>query len=178
MPALLALNAQVTLRCGDLTRQLPLDQFYLAYQRKDLQRGEFVVSVSIPVPRPGQKVAGYKVSKRFEQDIAAVSAGFSIEIEAQRITGARIAFGGMAATPKRAAQTEAALIGRTWDAVTVEAAVSALDRDFQPLTDMRASADYRKLVAANLLRRFHLCDRGSSEPLRLRDVPCPIGLPQ
>lgn len=175
MPVLIALGAQVELRHGERTRTLPLDQFYLGYQRKDLLPGEFVVAVSIPLPRPAQKIASYKISKRFDQDIAAVCAAFAIDLAGDRIVAARIAFGGMAAIPARAPQAEGALIGQPWSLSTIESAASALAGDFQPLTDMRASSEYRKLTAQNLLRRFFMDAQGTAGMLRLHDPAVSAG---
>ena len=155
MPALIALGAQIELRRGGHTRHLPLDQFYLGYQKKDLAAGEFIVSVSVPAPRAGLRLASYKLSKRFDQDISAVCAAFAVECDGDRITAARIAFGGMAAIPARARATEAALIGRPWHHDSFESAAAALAEDYQPLTDLRASGAYRLRGAGNLLRRFY-----------------------
>jgi xanthine dehydrogenase small subunit len=154
MPALIALDAEIELRRGGHTRRLPLDQFYLGYQRKDLSAGEFIVSVSVPAPRPGLRLASYKLSKRYDQDISAVCAAFAVEHNGDRITAARIAFGGLAAIPARARATEAALIGRPWHHDSFESAAAALVEDFEPLTDLRASSEYRLQAAGNLLRRF------------------------
>ena len=156
MPVLIALGATVVLRRGAVERTLPLEDLYLDYRKTALARGEWVAAVRIPAPREGRLVASYKVSKRYDQDISAVCAAFAIDVRAGRVEGARIAYGGMAATPKRAAHAEAALAGRPWDASAVESAIAALSRDFAPLGDMRASAAYRATVAANLLKRFHL----------------------
>jgi xanthine dehydrogenase small subunit len=166
MPALIALGASIELRCGGHTRQLPLDRFYLGYQRKDLARGEFVVSVTVPGPRAGQRLASYKLSKRIDQDISAVCAAFAVEQRDAGIVAARVAFGGLAAIPARARATEAALIGRPWSAATFESAAAALLEDFKPLTDLRASSAYRLQAAGNLLRRFYLEAQGSGTPLR------------
>ena len=99
MPILIALGAELELRRGQRTRRLPLEQFYLGYQRKDLQPGEFIVSVTVPAPRAGQRVASYKLSKRFDQDISAVCAAFAVRSRTATGRAARIAFGGMAAIP-------------------------------------------------------------------------------
>jgi xanthine dehydrogenase small subunit len=141
---------------------VPLDQFYLGYQRKDLQPGEFVCAVTVPRTTTGQRIASYKVSKRFDQDIAAVCAGFAVHLDGDRVVTARLAFGGMAAIPTRAPRAEAALLNKDWSAHTVETAVAALSEDFEPLTDMRASSEYRLLAAAQLLRRFFRETRGAS----------------
>jgi xanthine dehydrogenase small subunit len=166
MPVLIALGAAIELRRGSHTRHLPLERFYLGYQRKDLAKGEFVVSVSVPAPRTGQKLASYKLSKRFDQDISAVCAAFLVDQEGDRIGTARIAFGGLAAIPARAYATETALIGRRWNADSFEIATAALAKDFQPLTDLRASSTYRLQAAGNLLRRFYFEHGGSSSPVR------------
>jgi len=171
MPALIALGAQVHLRCGDRHRQLPLEDFYLGYQKKDLQPGEFVSSVSVPLPHAGQFVASYKVSKRFDQDIAAVCAAFAIDLDGDTIRQARIAFGGMAAVPARAPQAEAALTGQRWTLQAMERAAQSLSTDFQPLTDMRASRDYRLQAAKNaLLRCFHERNGESPDLQRLASI--------
>jgi len=156
MPALIALGAQIELRRGKQTRHMPLDRFYLGYQKKDLASGEFIVSVSVPAARPGLRFASYKLSKRFDQDISAVCAAFAVHHENDHITAARICFGGMAAIPARAHATEAALIGRPWHPDSFQSAAAALAEDFQPLTDMRATSAYRLQGAGNLLRRFGL----------------------
>jgi xanthine dehydrogenase small subunit len=154
MPALLALGATLTLRRGAHTRELPLDAFYLAYQKTALERGEFVERVTIPLRRPPAIVRSYKVSKRFDQDISAVCGGYWLRIVDAIVREARIAYGGVAAIPKRAFQCEKALVDRPWNEATVRAAMIALDRDYAPLTDMRASMDYRRSVTKNLLYRL------------------------
>jgi xanthine dehydrogenase small subunit len=156
MPILIALGAQLALRCGSQTRCLPLEQFYLGYRRTVLRPGEFITTVSVPQPRPQLRCASYKIAKRFDQDISAVCAGIAVTLDEQTISGARLAFGGMAATPARAAAAEAALLGQRWSEVSWNAAAAALQGDFQPLSDQRASSEYRLQVAGNLLRRFYL----------------------
>jgi xanthine dehydrogenase small subunit len=166
MPVLIALGAELTLRRGARTRRLALEQFYLGYQRQDLQPGEFLVSVTVPGPAPGQWVESYKVSKRFDQDISALCAAICVRVEDGQVAAARIAFGGMAAIPARARAAERALIGARWTSAAIDAAGSALAQDFQPLTDLRASSAYRLQVAGNLLRRFYLQHGGAAVPLR------------
>jgi xanthine dehydrogenase small subunit len=155
MPALIALGASVLLQAGVSTRSLPLEEFYLDYMKKDLRQGEFVVAVRVPRKRQGWHLRSYKIAKRFDQDISAVCAAFYVELEGGRVKDARVAFGGMAATPRRALECEKALTGAQWDAAAIAKGARALARDFQPLTDARASEQYRAQVAANLLRRFH-----------------------
>ena len=172
MPPLIALGAQVVLRKGGARRELPLEALYLAYQKTAMAPGEFVERVRVPVRQPSLKFATYKISKRFDQDISAVCAAFAITVEGGTIRSARVAFGGMAATPKRAPLCEAALVGQAWNEATCERAAAALARDFTPLSDMRASAAYRSTVAQNLLRKFHLETSGAlaGSPSRLYDL--------
>ncbi|PKP82826.1 MAG: xanthine dehydrogenase small subunit, partial [Alphaproteobacteria bacterium HGW-Alphaproteobacteria-2] len=151
-PALIALGATLHLRRGDARRSLALEDFFIAYGRQDRQPGEFVEAVSIP--HQADRLRCYKLSKRFDQDISAVCGCFNIRVEGGAVQEARIAFGGMAATPKRARAVEAALAGQPWTAETVAQALPAFAEDFQPIDDMRASADYRLAAAQGLLERY------------------------
>jgi xanthine dehydrogenase small subunit len=151
-PALIALGARLHLRSGAAQRSLPIEDFFIAYGRQDRAPGEIVTGVSFQSPAPGS-LRCYKVSKRFDDDISAVCGCFVIVREKGHITHARLAYGGMAATPKRALRAEAVLNGAAWNEATIEAAADALAQDFAPISDLRASADYRMMVARNLLRR-------------------------
>ena len=156
-PILLALDASVVLRRDEATRTLPLHAFYLDYMKNALQPGEFLQSIRVPLPTAaGQHLRAYKIAKRRDSDISAVCAGLWLTLDGERITAARLGWGGLAATARRAPATEAALIGQPWNEATLRQAQAALRQDFQPLTDLRASADYRLRVAANLLERFWL----------------------
>lgn len=155
-PALLALDALVILRRGAARREVPLSSFFLGYRKTALQPGEFLELIRIPRPMPGTVFATYKVSKRIDQDISAVCGAFAVELSGGRVHSARVAYGGMAATPLRVASAEAALAGKPFGEAAIEAAAGAVDTALSPITDMRASAAYRKLVAGNLLRRFWL----------------------
>jgi xanthine dehydrogenase small subunit len=166
-PALIAAGATLVLHKGAARREMPLEAFFLAYGEQDRQPGEFVEAVIVPKLPPGRVFKIAKLSKRFDQDISAVCLGLSVGVEAGRVTDARIAFGGMAATPKRATAAEAALAAQPWTAATVDAAAEALAQDFTPITDMRASASYRLEAAQNLLRRAFLESQGAA---RLRDL--------
>jgi xanthine dehydrogenase small subunit len=154
LPWLIALGSQVVLRSQEGARVLALEDFYLGYQQKDLRPGEFVQALRVPLPRPGVQFRTYKLAKRFDQDISAVCAAFAFQLDGAIIRSARIAFGGMAATPKRAGATQALLAGRHWSEDTLVEAMAALAQDYAPLTDMRASSAYRMQAAQNLLRRF------------------------
>jgi xanthine dehydrogenase small subunit len=156
MPWLIALGSEVVLGGPGGERVLALEDFYLGYQQKDLRAGEFVQAVRVPLRRAALRFRTYKLSKRFDQDISAVCAAFSVTLEGDRVARPRIAFGGMAATPKRAAAAEAALSGRPWTEETLREAMAALEQDYAPLSDMRASSGYRLMAAQNLLRRFWL----------------------
>lgn len=166
-PALIALDAQLTLRCRGGRRNLPLEAYFLDYGKQDRREGEFVERIFIPRPAEGGHFAVYKISKRRDEDISALCGAFNLMLDGEgRVETIRIAFGGMAATPKRATHVEAALIGEVWNWSTVSAARDAFDADYQPLTDWRASAEYRSLTAKNLLIRFFLETAGQAQELR------------
>jgi xanthine dehydrogenase small subunit len=152
-PLLIAAGATLHLRQGQRSRSLPLEDFFLAYGRQDRAAGELVARIDLPLPAANSHFRAYKVSKRFDQDITAVLGAFNLTLEGGVVTVVRLAYGGLAATPKRAAAAEAALSGQPWTEATVERAMAALAEDFQPLTDWRASREYRLKVAQNLLRR-------------------------
>jgi xanthine dehydrogenase small subunit len=156
MPALISIGAHVKLRQGGVSREMALEDLYLDYMKNAMQPGEFVESVIIPKSDESLKVRCYKLCKRFDQDISAVCAAFSLRLNGGTVASITIAFGGMAAIPKRAAEAEAVLSGNSWDEATVQKAMKALIQDFSPLTDMRASATYRQQGAANMLYRFYL----------------------
>ena len=157
-PALIALGADLHLRKGPSRRAIPLEEFFIDYGKQDRQPGEFVEAISIPKQPDTLKV--YKLSKRFDQDISAVLGAFNIIVKGGQIVSARIAFGGMAGTPKRATAVETALIGHPWTDATITTAQQALAQDFTPLSDMRASADYRLTTAQNMQRRVWHEDQG------------------
>ena len=165
-PPFIALGAKLHLRRGEHRREIKLEDYFLAYGKQDRQPGEFVESVTLPLLPAGEKFATYKISKRRDEDISALCGAFRVFVnDAGRVGMARIAFGGMAATPKRAKAVEAALIGKPWTMETVEAVVPHFAEDFSPISDMRASADYRMLAAQNLLKRFFLWTQERGERL-------------
>ena len=169
MPGLIALGATVTLRNRERARMMPMEDLYVGYMKKAMAADEIVEAIEVPLPAPALRFRTYKVSKRYDSDISAVCAAFALELDGDRIRRARVAFGGVAATPKRAPATERALVGVPWTEATARAAMSALATDYAPLTDMRASADYRRQTAQNLLYRFFLETR-PDDPLPAGDV--------
>lgn len=162
MPALLALGATLVLNAGGVRRTVDLADFYHGYRKKDLKPGEFLEKIRIPLPAAGQRFATWKVSKRRDQDISAVCAAFLLTLDEEgKVAGFRAGYGGVAATPARARNLEAALVGQPWTADAVAVAGTALAADFQPIDDMRATGTYRALVARNLLMRFYLHSTGA-----------------
>ena len=163
MPALIALGTTVVLNHGGTRREMPLEDLYLDYKEQARVPGELVEALTIPLDVPGRQFATYKVSKRLDQDISAVCAAYAITLSpAGKVATARIAYGGMAVTTRRAARTEASLRGRPWSLETVLGAYAGLAEDFQPISDMRASAEYRSRIARNLLMRFYLETTGQA----------------
>lgn len=166
-PVLIALGALIILRKGDARRELPIEAFFIDYGKQDMAKGEFVESISVPRPAKGAIHAAYKISKRRDEDISSVCSAFNVTVEEDKITAARIAFGGMAATPKRATCAEAALVGADWSEATLINAATRLGDDFKPLTDWRASSEYRLQVSKNLFRKFWLDQQSDSATHRL-----------
>ena len=162
-PLLIAIGSTVVLRKGQRRRELPLEDLYLDYRKQDREPGEFVESVTVPMRDPDCRVASYKLSKRIDQDISAVCSAYAMKLDHGKVAAVRIAHGGMAATSKRARRAEKALLGREWSESAVAEAMQALDDDYQPMTDMRASDDYRRKSARNLLYRFYLESTGQAD---------------
>ena len=169
MPWLIALGTEIMLYGVDGQRIMPLEDFYIAYQKSAILPNEFVQGVRIPLPRKEVAFRVYKLSKRFDQDISAVCASFAFRLDGGKVVDARIAFGGMAATPKRAALAEAELNGKDWSEANVKEAMLALAQDYAPLSDMRASSAYRMRTAQNLLYRYWLETRADA-PLQAASV--------
>jgi xanthine dehydrogenase small subunit len=167
MPLLIALNARVVLARAQggaiATRALALEDLHTGYRQNCMAADELLAWVEVPAPQPGAWMRAYKISKRQEDDISAVCLGIHLQLDAhQRVAHISIGAGGVAATPVRAHQTEAALLGMVWDQGAVQAAQAVLLQEFNPISDMRASADYRRQVLGNLLQRFWLETQGQA----------------
>ena len=166
-PPLIALGAVLTLRSSSGSRAMPLETFFIEYGKQDRLPGEFVEKIEVPLPTNDSHFAIYKISKRRDEDISALCAAYHLTLgEDGAVQDVRIAFGGMAGTPKRAKALEDALKGKAWTQDTIDAARDTIDADFQPLTDWRATAQYRQLTAKNLLTRFFLETSGTPQEIK------------
>ena len=154
MPLLIALGAQVELASTRGSRRLPLEDLYTGYRQTAMAPDELVAFIHVPLPRADEHVAAYKISKRFDDDISAVCLALRVTVVGGTVRQARIGAGGVAATPARARQAEAALAGQPWTADTAARAASALRAEFSPISDMRASGAYRREVLGALVQRF------------------------
>lgn len=163
LPCLIALDATILLCSKAGERELPIDEFFLGYRKTDLRKGEFIKAVCIPKLGPTQKFRTYKISKRYDQDISAVIGAYRIEFKGKIVSEARIAYGGMAATPKRGKGCEVTLTGKLWNAETMHLTSSMIVKDYQPISDFRAGKDYRLKVAANLFERLFQDIDGSEQ---------------
>ena len=155
-PPLIALGAELELDGVNGSRRLPLQDFFLDYKKTAQKTGEFVRGVHIPVAQPDEQLLIYKISKRMDDDISAVLFALWLKYDGDVIKDCRLAFGGMAAIPKRARGAEAELRGQPWSEAAVANAIAALEQELKPMSDVRGSAAYRLQIAGNLLRRAHL----------------------
>jgi xanthine dehydrogenase small subunit len=163
MPLLIALDTRIVLASARGARSLALEDFYTGYRQTALAADEVVVRLDVPLPAPDEFLRAYKISKRYDDDISAVCLAIRMHRQGQTVTGVRIGAGGVAATPARARQAEAVLEGQAWSEAAAGAAATALRTQFQPISDMRASAAYRREVLGNLMRRFWLETQGASD---------------
>ncbi|GHA84815.1 xanthine dehydrogenase small subunit [Modicisalibacter luteus] len=154
-PVLLALGARLALDGPEGEREIPIDAFFLDYKQTALKAGEFIRAIFLP-HLADRQLKVWKLSKRREDDISAVLAAFSWRLDNGVMKDVRLAYGGMAAIPRRALQAEAALEGQSPSRAAFEAARAALRHEFQPLDDVRGSSEYRLVAAANLLERLRL----------------------
>jgi xanthine dehydrogenase small subunit len=171
MPLLIALGAQVILMSTRGHRRMPLENLYTGYRKNVMQADEVLAWIVVPkannaTPSPHTKCqwcAVYKISKRFEDDISAVCLALDIHMDKAVVTHASIGVGGVAATPVRARATEKALLGKPWSSQTLQDAMECLRNEFSPISDMRASSNYRREVLGNLLWRFWLESQGQAD---------------
>ncbi|RYX89661.1 MAG: xanthine dehydrogenase small subunit [Comamonadaceae bacterium] len=163
MPLLIALGASVVLMSARGHRELPLEKLYTGYRKNVMATDEVLAWIKVPLPTPGEQLRPYKISKRYDDDISAVCLVVRMHVEGGKVADISIGAGGVAATPVRATQTEAALLGQPWTADTAMAAAASLRAEFQPISDMRASAAYRSEVLGNLMQRFWLESQGMKQ---------------
>jgi len=166
-PVLIALRAKLLLRKGSETRLVAVEDYFIRYRVTILKPSEFIEKIIVPKPDPKNLFKAYKISKRLEDDISATCGAFNIQIAKGRVTAINIAFGGMAEIPKRAIFCEQSLINQPWDTQTLEIAIEALANDFSPISDFRASAEYRLGVSQNMLRRLFLDTQALQHPTRI-----------
>lgn len=166
-PALIALNATLTLHSKKGQRTIPLEDFFIQYGQQDLNAGEFVEAILLPLPKESEVFRAYKISKRFDQDISALCGAFNLTLDGSTVKDIRICYGGMAGTPARALLTEKSLIGKEWSMVSIKEAMAAMLGDYTPLSDMRASQEYRMTTAQNLLKKFFIETTSSNIETRL-----------
>jgi xanthine dehydrogenase small subunit len=153
-----------------VSRHVALEDFYLGYKHTALAADEVLCWIAVPHPQPGEWLGVYKISKRVEDDISAVCLAMQLHTEKGEVVSVRIGAGGVAATPVRASKTEAALLGTTWNEATIKQAQQVIGKEFSPITDMRASADYRRQVLQNLMQRAWLEQQGHGM-VQLGDLP-------
>ena len=167
MPLLIALRAHVVLMCiragQQVSRELPLEQLYTGYRKNVMAADEVLAWIKVPKAGAHETVQVYKISKRYDDDISAVCLAINLDIKGDVVASASIGAGGVAATPVRAARTEAALVGQPWTQATVTQAMATLRAEFSPISDMRASSAYRVQVLGNLLQRYWLESQGMQQ---------------
>jgi xanthine dehydrogenase small subunit len=154
-PMLLALDAIVHVAGSSERRSIPLSSFFTGYRKTAMSAGELITAVEIPKPLP-ELVRFYKVAKRRLDDISTVAAAMALDIDPHgKVRRARFAFGGVAATPIRIVEAEAAVMDQSWNDAAVERVQAILDRTLQPMSDHRGSKEYRLEVSKTLIEKYH-----------------------
>jgi len=176
MPLLIALGAHIVLMSTRGHREMPIEKFYTGYRKNVLAPDEVLAWIKVPRPQPEEMLRAYKISKRFDDDISAVCLVINMHLHEGRVAKISIGAGGVAATPVRAVKTEAALSGKPWTIEAAKEATGALRAEFQPISDMRASAAYRSEVLGNLMQRFWLETQGV-EGINLEGLVIPASEP-
>lgn len=154
LPILMAYNADIVLQSINGERIININNFILGYRKTERRVNELITDVIIPKPTPETLVKFYKISKRKDLDISTVSAGFSLVLRATTVQAITLAYGGMAATTKRATKAEDYLKGKTWERDTIEEAMKLIEEEYTPISDARSGAEFRSLAAKNLLLKF------------------------
>jgi xanthine dehydrogenase small subunit len=160
MPLLIALGGRVVLASERGEREIPVEDFYTGYRKNLLAPDEVVARIRVPRPGSGEFMRVYKISKRFDDDISAVCLAIRLVVKDGTVASVSIGAGGVAATPVRARKTESLLLGKLWSQAAALDAGRSLQAEFQPISDMRASAAYRSEVLGNLMQRFWLESQG------------------
>ena len=155
LPLLLALDSKVVLQGTKKNKILSINDFFISYRKTKLKPGQFIHSIRIPI-FDNNIFKAYKISKRFDDDISSVCAAFNLTIENKKIKNVKIAYGGMSAIPKRATYCEKVLLNSSITKEVIEKAKEALEKDFVPISDARASRNYRNIIAKNLLEKCFL----------------------
>ena len=168
-PVLIALGAEIVLRKGNKIRVVAVEKYFLRYKVTILQPSEFIEKIIIPRPDVDTEFKVYKISKRLEDDISATCGAFNLRVENGIVTHIAIAFGGMAEIPKRASHCEHALLNQAWNNQTLERAIDKMAQDFSPISDFRASAEYRLSVSQNMLRRLFLETQQQAQIIRITE---------
>lgn len=162
MPLLIALGANVVLMSRRGHREMPLEALYTGYRQNVMAADEVLAWIKVPLPVAGEFSRVYKISKRFDDDISAICLALSLRLDDGIVSFISIGVGGVAATPVRAVRTQQALLGQRWSRELAHTAAQALRDEFQPISDMRASAAYRSTVLGNLMQRFWLESQGET----------------
>ncbi len=154
LPTLMAYDAEIKLQGVDGDRIVKMNNFVLGYRQTDRKANEIITSIIISKPSANTIVKFYKVSKRKDLDISTVSAGFSVTLDKGKVSGITLAYGGMAATTKRATEAEVFLMGNEWTRENIEQAMPMIEKAFTPISDARSGAEFRSIAAKNLLMKF------------------------
>ena len=168
-PVLIALGAELVLRRGEETRVVAVEDYFVKYKVTILQPSEFIEKIIIPRPDSNTQFRVYKISKRLEDDISATCGAFNLRVQNGIVTNIVIAFGGMAEIPKRASYCEQALLNQVWNSQTIERAIDQMAEDFTPISDFRASSEYRLSVSQNMLRRLFLETQQDPQIIRVTE---------
>ena len=155
LPLLFAYSAKLKLNSISGERILDIEDFILGYRQTALRNNELITGVIIPKPVAGSQLLAYKVSKRKDLDISTVCASFNLRLDKGSVAALVIAYGGMAATTRRASSTEKFLTGKEWTRPNVEEAMKILSAEFEPISDARSEAEFRSTAARNLLLKFY-----------------------